>query len=673
MHHINYHATLQSAYHTSCDSEGENDTARNTSLTPGTLDSDAVLAPLGSRQGSVDMSVDEEEEMHPTPPAYNAANAQPAAPVQQQLFAPPPPAVQPHPPAPQNPAPQQQAPLPQVQMPAAPQPQLGAHQPLFGAPQVPFGAPPVVFGAAQQLQHAPIQQPPAPQQQPAAGGQPPAPQQQPPAAFALPSVVQLAAMQVEARARNPQLQMQPAQPIPPVNTDGAAYYQHNAGQFHRHVLTEYNESPHNRLAILLANAGNHVLRRVEYATPLEQQIREVLHALIPDGSITVNMPSLDKALQNTSGTAKYGGAITVLAQVSDNAGAARAAAQQTFGVHPSLAFWVHDLAANEAVRAWALAQWYVAGAGGDDDGGKRAAAYARAALVTIAFRKTAIFQMIDQHTQGKGGPASQRVYDALNTIHGEMLENPDLTNKPVLTLFMEPTTDNEEEQENLMHLLRIIPLNASYYTFTPMSKTGEPPECAVCKMTSHTSFLCRTLPPDNALALGGGGGGPSRRRWWKQRRRRKWSRRRKRPRAVMEAVGEVADAEADRPTHPTAADTTEPPAEEGGGWNGGRGGFGGYRGGRGRGGRGEQDNGTDEHETAGGGDGSATGRSPEDGRRGKDLLGKPMRSVRMQLWVQHAHQGALEQALTCRMHGELKTDSQPLQGVTPKALTLKAL
>ncbi|KAJ7829746.1 hypothetical protein B0H14DRAFT_3465417 [Mycena olivaceomarginata] len=118
--------------------------ARNTSPTPGTLDTDAVLAPLGSRQGSVDMSVDDDEEMHPAPPAYNAANTPPAAPVQQQLFAPLPPAVQPHPPAPQSPAPQQQplavqqAPLPQVQMPAAPQLQHGAahgaHQPLFSAP-----------------------------------------------------------------------------------------------------------------------------------------------------------------------------------------------------------------------------------------------------------------------------------------------------------------------------------------------------------------------------------------------------------------------------------------------------------------------------------------------------------------------------------------------------------
>ncbi|KAJ7895175.1 hypothetical protein B0H14DRAFT_3426318 [Mycena olivaceomarginata] len=311
------------------DSEGENNASKppywwvevhplkvrylpacNTSPTPGTTDTDAVLAPLGSRQGSVDMSVNDNEEMHPAPPAYNAVNAPPAAPVQQQLFAPPPPAVQPHPPAPQNPVPQQQplavqqAPLPQVQMPATPQLQHstahGAHQPLFGSPQVPFGAPPLVFGAAQQLQHVPVQHPPTPP--------------------------------ATTRRRR-------ATPSPPA------------------------------AAILLANAGNHVLRKVEYATLLEQQIREVLHALIPDGTIIVNMLSLDKMLQNTGGTAKYKGTITVLAQVSDNTGAARAAALQTCGVHPSLTFWAHDLAANEAVRAWALAQWYVAGTGGDDDRG----------------------------------------------------------------------------------------------------------------------------------------------------------------------------------------------------------------------------------------------------------------------------------------------------------------
>ncbi|KAJ7707114.1 hypothetical protein B0H14DRAFT_3525849 [Mycena olivaceomarginata] len=239
------------------DSEGENDAARNTSPTPGTTGlGRSSRPPSAAGKARSTLSVDDDEEMHPhrpritprmrsLPPQCSSSSSRRRPQLCSHTHQ-----------RPQNPAPQQQAPLPQVQMPAAPQPQLGAHQPLFGAPQVPFGAPPVVFGAAQQLQHAPIQQPPAPQQQPAAGGQPPAPQQQPPAVFALPSVAQLAAMQ----------------PIPPVNADGAApTTKHNAGQFHRHVvtnkqllryiprtqLTEYNESPHNRLAILLANAGNH--------------------------------------------------------------------------------------------------------------------------------------------------------------------------------------------------------------------------------------------------------------------------------------------------------------------------------------------------------------------------------------------------------------------------------
>ncbi|KAJ7688314.1 hypothetical protein B0H14DRAFT_3533375 [Mycena olivaceomarginata] len=506
------------------DSEGENDAARNTSPTPGTPDSDAVLAPLASTT---------DEEMHPAPPAYNAANSATCRP-RTALRAAAPSRAATSTSATEPPRPNTRPPVAQQAPPRRPNARRTAATTqrtptaLWCAPS-PFGRRPLCLGPPSRCSMPPYSNLRPPSSNLPAGGQPPAPQQQPPAVFALPSVAQLAAMQVEARARNPQLQMQPAQPIPPVNADGAAYYQHNAGQFHRHVitnkqilrhipelqLTEYNESPHNRLAIVLANAGNHVLRRVQYATPLEQQIREVLRALIPDGSITVNMPSLDETLQNTGGTRK-----------------------QTFGVHPSLAFWVHDLAANEAIRAWALAQWSVAGAGGDDDGGKRAAAYARAALITLAFRNPAIFQMIDQHTQGKGGPASQRVYDALNTIHGELLENPDLPNKPVLTLFMEPTTDNEEEQENLMHLLRIIPLNASYYTFTPMSKTGEPPECAEGEEVALQAAVVETTAAAETVEAAengrGGGGG----------------------------AGEVVDAEADRPTHPMAADTTEPPAGE---------------------------------------------------------------------------------------------------------------
>ncbi|KAJ7871817.1 hypothetical protein B0H14DRAFT_3439254 [Mycena olivaceomarginata] len=73
---------------------------------------------------------------------------------------------------------------------------------------------------------------------------------------------------------------------------------------------------------------------------------------LPSGALQIL-----KRSQNMSQTARYGGTITALAQVSNTPGAARAVTQQTVVVHPSFAFWVTDTGADTPTHFMAAIPW----------------------------------------------------------------------------------------------------------------------------------------------------------------------------------------------------------------------------------------------------------------------------------------------------------------------------
>ncbi|KAJ7692008.1 hypothetical protein B0H16DRAFT_1654035, partial [Mycena metata] len=181
---------------------------------------------------------------------------------------------------------------------------------------------------------------------------------------------------------------------------------------------------------------------------------------------------------------KYGGPTSYLLFVEDAAGAAAIDKQSTFGVHTAFGCWMHEYEKNADVSNWVVAHLDITGSVKDP---AQVAAWARAGMMRTAFNHGPSFHKLDQQTQSKGGPASQRVFDALNTIHAEVLPHP---TSPVVTIYMEPVTDDPGEQERLYTILRKLNFAAGSYGFRSRSHNGHPTECALCKSGAHPSFLC---------------------------------------------------------------------------------------------------------------------------------------------------------------------------------------
>ncbi|KAJ7494138.1 hypothetical protein FB451DRAFT_1551308 [Mycena latifolia] len=277
-------------------------------------------------------------------------------------------------------------------------------------------------------------------------------------------------------------------PAPPIDPElNRAMVQRNGGQFRAHVITnkrvyhgivptQVEASPYHKIALIIANGGDHVLSRVQYEVPLDVQIEKVLRAFSPVGRIAVRLPIPDPATL-TSG--KYGGAATILVEVQDNAGAAAITSQVVFGVHEVLGFWAHDVVANRNTAVWAFAHWDMVRPGGD-----------RAEIESAA---RAAFRLIDQLTQALGGDARLCVLAALDTAHFELLQH---DTKLVVVGYMEPLTPNEAEQEQLNEILGGLDFQTGNYAFTRRSKYDHKPECAYCKVANHPAFHCPYTKPE---------------------------------------------------------------------------------------------------------------------------------------------------------------------------------
>ncbi|KAJ6475640.1 hypothetical protein DFH09DRAFT_1217244 [Mycena vulgaris] len=350
-----------------------------------------------------------------------------------------------------------------------------------------------------------------------------------PAPFVLPTARQIADEIPEAASRDPHLRVLPTQPFPPIDAElERSSFQHSAGQFGAHIITnkrlyrgisatqlaDFEESPHHKIGLTIANGGDHVLSRVTYEVPLGIQIERVLRTLAPVGYLKVRLPLPDPDAPGGGG--KYGGPTTVLVEVEDDAGAAAISAQVVFGVHDLLGFWAHDLETNRTTTVWSFGHWDMVRPETDK---ADIEAYARAGFVLVAYKTTEIFRLIDRLTQALGGDPKRRVFNALNTAHFVLLQHDE---KPVVVGYMEPLTTNDAEQEQLNRLLRDLSFGAGNYAFTNRSKNGYAPECAYCKAADHPAFHCpytqpelgfwgpiaqlSDLPPDHPWYIANGGG-----------------------------------------------------------------------------------------------------------------------------------------------------------------------
>ncbi|KAK7007351.1 hypothetical protein R3P38DRAFT_3029723, partial [Favolaschia claudopus] len=294
--------------------------------------------------------------------------------------------------------------------------------------------------------------------------------------------------------------MLPAQPAPPIDAAlGRAIFQHNTGQFRRHVVTNarlfrhiaptqlatFRASPHNQITLCFAEGGNALLNAT-HEIPPDIQLTDVLRTVCPNGVLEVSLPIPEPGAPS----GKYNGPVAALVLASDNAGATAIKNQAIFSVHGKLAVFVHGVADNNAVRQWPIGHWKLVRPARDLDAAANAL---RVAVVKAAFHDPATFLLVDQLTQARGGEQRARVFDALKTIHVECLPHPD---SPVFVVHMQPLTTNEDDQERFCRLLRPQDFYFGNHGFYTRARNGHPPECATCKMSSHPTFLCPYTDPD---------------------------------------------------------------------------------------------------------------------------------------------------------------------------------
>ncbi|KAJ7879859.1 hypothetical protein B0H13DRAFT_2345857 [Mycena leptocephala] len=271
------------------------------------------------------------------------------------------------------------------------------------------------------LNPAPLNPAPADGHVPSAGdgNQPPPPP--PVVPFAMPEEEEIAAEVPSAQGENLYLKQLPPQPGLPIDADlGRASFQHSAGQFPAHIITNtaalaaiapqqlkgHMKKPGHKFVAVVANGGNFVLNDTPHGIPLELEVTNT----IPD-------PDLFHG-------GKYGGPRSMLVLVEDDAGAATISGQTACGVHEAFGCWLHDIDANKNVRKWPVGFWGLA----------TIPRNTLAADIEASTRGAFL-------TQADGGDPRRRVFDALNTIHFQYLPHHE---KPVVA-YLKPPTEKEED------------------------------------------------------------------------------------------------------------------------------------------------------------------------------------------------------------------------------------
>ncbi|KAJ7845047.1 hypothetical protein B0H14DRAFT_3455265 [Mycena olivaceomarginata] len=195
-----------------------------------------------------------------------------------------------------------------------------------------------------------------------------------------------------------------------------------------------------------------VLFYTTYDIPLAAQISNSLRPLAPNGTMRVIMPIADPDAPYVGGTNKYGGPDSVLLIMSDNAGADAIVNQRSVGVHATLGFWPHDVAANANAEDWTFSHHDAVGHEVGGASNDKIEAYARAGMVRTACLHPTIPQYIDQATQAMGGERDRRVFDALNShIDAQLMVHHDGIQR-IIVYYMKPLPGNAVERQELHNL-----------------------------------------------------------------------------------------------------------------------------------------------------------------------------------------------------------------------------
>jgi hypothetical protein len=129
-----------------------------------------------------------------------------------------------------------------------------------------------------------------------------------------------------------------------------------------------------------------------------------------------------------------------------------------------------------------------------------------AAVVLAMIDDPKIVHQVDIMTQGanaNGLSAMQRTLDLAKTVDAEYFDHPD---DPLITVYLRPANDNEDDNETLNALIRVKTLAYGMVAFNPKSLQGERSECVICKSDTHLAYCCPF--PHGTHGVGGDHG------WW---------------------------------------------------------------------------------------------------------------------------------------------------------------
>ncbi|KAJ6526851.1 hypothetical protein DFH09DRAFT_1328342 [Mycena vulgaris] len=188
----------------------------------------------------------------------------------------------------------------------------------------------------------------------------------------------------------------------------------------------------------------------------------------------------------TTGSEKYMPPYSIIAKVVDPDISRSIEEQGPIAVTQQVAYHVVSLAATK--DPWVVGIWNAPPANTPAEEAEIIALSCTALTFAIVDDPDA-FRLADQLTQGPGAAASpmERIFNATASIDAKYWQH---ETNPCITLYMAPISANAEAVEQLNTLLRMKTLIIDLASLTPKSRTGEAPECVLCKAADHQ--VCQT-------------------------------------------------------------------------------------------------------------------------------------------------------------------------------------
>ncbi|KAF7298878.1 hypothetical protein MIND_00868700 [Mycena indigotica] len=362
------------------------------------------------------------------------------------------------------------------------------------------------------------------------------PQPQPP--FTLPTPGTFAGAEPIGTSTNPHFATQPAQQAPPNKKDGKPACQRNPGSWPEVILDLENLMAHidpvQREAIERDETGQNMLVVTSLGGDMYNRLMEsaanaalVIDAGDRDATLTDKIANVLQAvseadnpirvwLPQSNGTPargdKYHGASILVAEVPTASQRNKIKKQRTFACTSTLAF--HVVQASECRESWVVGEWQT----GRQEEPEHQKACIRGGLFREITQSKDLMQDIDAMTQAREGSLPLRATYFLGSLHAVVTPH---VKDPLITVYLSPFGGGTSQQRAaFLSKLRAVKFSFDVYHFKPMRKSGEVPNCPICKLATFWWGPTQTLGEhtEGPLALnkrgrsergrGGRGGAP---------------------------------------------------------------------------------------------------------------------------------------------------------------------